>query len=71
MKYKGTLKKIHSPGNFSPDKTYSNLVEFGSYFIVHSLEMGQFFSFDEPLSVCGGVNFPKVWSHTPVQIKSK
>ena len=53
------------------NKTCCNVVNFGSCFIVHSLEMGLFLFIDTPAKVCGWVNFPVVWPHTPVQTKLK
>ena len=51
------------------NKTYRNSAKFGSCFVVHSLGMGLFLFIDGPASVCGWVNFPIVWLHTPVQKK--
>ena len=56
------------------NKTYCNLVDFGSCFIVHSLGMGLFLFIGGPTSgtlVCGWVNFLIVWPHTPIQMKLK
>ena len=53
------------------NKTYCNLGNFGSCFIVHSLAMGLFLLIDGPALVCDWVNFPVVWLHTPVQTKLK
>ena len=54
------------------NKTCCNLVNFGSCFIVHSLGMGLFLFIDDQLYlVCGWVNFPIVWPHSPVQTKLK
>ena len=53
------------------NKTCCSLANFVSYFIVHSLGMGLFLFIDRPTLVCGWVNFPIVWPHTPVQTKLK
>ena len=47
------------------NKTCCNLVNFGSCFIVRSLGMGMFFFIGRQTLVCGWVNFPIVWPHTP------
>ena len=53
---------IIPPGNgwFSCklNKTYCNLANFASCFIVHSLEMGMFLFINGPALVCGWVSFP-------------
>ena len=49
----------------------SNLVDFGSCFIVHNLEMGLFLFTDGPPLVCNWVTFSIVWPYTPVQTKLK
>ena len=63
------------PGNGSfsckLNKTYCNLANFGSCFIVHSLGKGLFLLIDGPALVCERLNFPVVWPHTPVQTKLK
>ena len=51
------------------NKTCCNLVNFGSCFVVRSLDMGLFLFIDRAALVCGWVNFPVVWPHTPVQTK--
>ena len=38
---------------------------------VNSLRMGVFLFIDGPALVCGSVNFPILWPHTPVQTKLK
>ena len=53
------------------NKTCCNLANFGSCFIIHSLGMGLFLFIDGPTLICGWVNFPIVWPHTPVQMKLK
>ena len=40
-------------------------------FLVNSLRMGVFLFIDGPALVCGWVNFPILWPHTPVQTKLK
>ena len=42
-----------------------------SIFVVNSLRMGVFFFIDGPALVCGLVNFPILWPHSPVQTKLK
>ena len=63
------------PGNgwFSSklNKTYCILVNLASCSIVNSLRMGLFLFIDGPALVCGWVNFPILWPHTPVQTKLK
>ena len=60
-------------GSFSSklNKIYCSLVNFGSCSIVNSLRMGPFLFIDGPALVCGWVNFPILWPHTPVQTKLK
>ena len=53
------------------NKTYCNLVNFGSCFVVYSLGMGLFLFTDGLALVGGWVNFPPVWPHTAVQTKLK
>ena len=53
------------------DKTYCNLVNFGSCFIVHSLGMDLFLFMNGPALACGWARFLLVWPHTPVQAKLK
>ena len=53
------------------NKTYCNLANFGSCFIVDSLGMGLFLLINRPALVCEWVSFPTVWLHTPVQMKLK
>ena len=52
------------PGNGSfsckLNKTYFNLANFGSRFILHSLGMGPFLFIDGPALVCQWVNFSMV-----------
>ena len=49
------------------NKTYCSLV----ISIANSLRIGLFLFIDEPALVCGWVDFPTLWPHTPVQMKLK
>ena len=53
------------------NKTYCNLANFGSCFIVRSLGMELFLLIDRSALVFEWVNFPVVWPHTPVELKLK
>ena len=53
------------------NKTFFNLANFGSSFILHSLGMGLFMLIDGPALVCEWVNFPTVRPYTPIQTKLK
>ena len=53
------------------NRTYCNLVNFGSCSSVHSMGMGLLLFVEEPALVCGWVNLPIVLPHTPIQTQMK